>query len=443
MIKTRRDFLTRVGQAGGYSAAFATMQSLGLMPMLASAASELSLPADAGKGVKVAVLGGGIAGLVSAYELRKAGFECTVLEARSRPGGRNWTVRNGTTVEFTDGTKQTAQWDTGNYLNAGPARIPSIHKTMLGYCHELDVPLEVEVNTSRSSLLVNDNAFGGKAVEQRQAINDTRGHVAELLAKCIKQNALDQELNSDDRERMLEFLKQYGDLKGDLKYQGSLRAGASQLPGAGPVTEELRVPLDMHALLDAEFWRGMMFEESLDMQATMFQPVGGMDRIPYAFAKSLGGMVEYEAPVTRDSQDIERRKDRLCKGRRGEDSGSRLLHLRDADHDSEIDSQRFFAAHQHGDQEHELRRRVQGRMGIEKILGDRLQYLWRDFVGDERTDWAGLVSQREDGDADRRGGVGIRDGERLGFREAAGRRIEAGGVASGGGEAASRLREHI
>jgi monoamine oxidase len=297
MIKTRRDFLMRVGQAGGYGAAFATMQSLGLVPMLASAASELSLPADAGKGVKVAVLGGGIAGLVSAYELRKAGFECTVLEARSRPGGRNWTVRNGTTVEFTDGSRQTAQWDTGNYLNAGPARIPSIHKTILGYCHELDVPLEVEVNTSRSSLLVNDNAFDGKAIEQRQAINDTRGHVAELLAKCIKQNALDQELSSEDRERMIEFLKQYGDLKGDLKYQGSLRAGASQLPGAGPVTEELRVPLDMHALLDAGFWRGMMFEESLDMQATMFQPVGGMDRIPYAFAKSLGGMVEYNAPV--------------------------------------------------------------------------------------------------------------------------------------------------
>ena len=34
------------------------------------------------------------------------------------------------------------------------------------------------------------------------------------------------------------------------------------------------------------------------MQATMFQPVGGMDRIPYAFAKALGTMVKYGAPVT-------------------------------------------------------------------------------------------------------------------------------------------------
>jgi len=34
------------------------------------------------------------------------------------------------------------------------------------------------------------------------------------------------------------------------------------------------------------------------MQATMFQPVGGMDRIPYAFAKALGDTVQYGAEVS-------------------------------------------------------------------------------------------------------------------------------------------------
>ena len=33
------------------------------------------------------------------------------------------------------------------------------------------------------------------------------------------------------------------------------------------------------------------------MQATMFQPVGGMDRIPYAFASRLGGVVKYRCAV--------------------------------------------------------------------------------------------------------------------------------------------------
>src|SRR5271165_6010665 len=294
---SRRDFLARLAEAGGYAAAFSSMHALGLMTATVAEGEELKLQPGAGNGVKVAILGGGIAGLVSAYELGKAGYHCTVLEARSRPGGRNWTVRGGTKVEFTDGLVQTGEWGPDNYLNAGPARLPSIHKTILGYCNELGVPLEVEVNTSRSSLLVNDNAFGGKAIEQRQAVNDTRGHVAELLAKCVNQNALDQQLTGDDHEKMLAFLRVYGDLNRDYVYAGSPRAGVSQLDGAGPVREELRPPLPMHALLDAEFWRGMLFEEQLDMQATMFQPVGGMDRIPYAFARKLGSLVRYDCPV--------------------------------------------------------------------------------------------------------------------------------------------------
>src|SRR5215469_4112935 len=53
----------------------------------------------------------------------------------------------------------------------------------------------------------------------------------------------------------------------------------------------------MHSLLDANFWQGMMFEEILDMQATMFQPVGGMDRIPYAFAKKLSNTVQYDSCI--------------------------------------------------------------------------------------------------------------------------------------------------
>jgi len=53
----------------------------------------------------------------------------------------------------------------------------------------------------------------------------------------------------------------------------------------------------MSALLDASFWPGVMFEEGLDYQATMFQPVGGMDRIPHAFAQKLGKAVKYGCPV--------------------------------------------------------------------------------------------------------------------------------------------------
>ena len=80
---TRRDFLSRVGQAGGYSAAFLAMQGLGLMQ-----ASALPVPIAAepgsGKGSSVVVLGGGIAGLVAAYELRSLGYAVQTLDAGTR-----------------------------------------------------------------------------------------------------------------------------------------------------------------------------------------------------------------------------------------------------------------------------------------------------------------------------------------------------------------------
>src|SRR5215472_4802234 len=136
MSLTRRALIQRMAQVGGYSAAFSTMRALGLIA--SPGISTLpQLAADFGKGKKVVILGAGIAGLVAAHELRKAGFECTILEARKRPGGRNWTIRGGDDVEFTDGTLQRCDWKNGGYLNAGPARIPSIHTLMLGYCQEL------------------------------------------------------------------------------------------------------------------------------------------------------------------------------------------------------------------------------------------------------------------------------------------------------------------
>src|SRR5215469_11548138 len=153
---TRRDFLLRVGQAGGYSATFLAMQGLGLVQPSRAMTAPLAA-AGSGKGVRVVVLGAGIAGLVAAYELRALGYECTLLEALGRPGGRNWTVRHGDMVEFIDGTKQRCEWSEGQYQNFGPARLPSIHPTILGYCRKLGVEMQVEVNMSRSAFLQNDN----------------------------------------------------------------------------------------------------------------------------------------------------------------------------------------------------------------------------------------------------------------------------------------------
>jgi monoamine oxidase len=299
MNLTRRDFIARIARAGGYGAAFMTMHSLGLLGMAETAqAQDFPLPASSGRGTKVIILGAGLAGLVSAYEMRRAGFDCTVLEARERPGGRNWTLRRGSKLVFTDGTSQECIFDEGSYFNCGPARLPSIHKSMLGYCNELGVELEVEVNSSRRTLLQNDAVFGGKPIRQGQAINDSRGYIAELLAKCVQRGALDQAFSQDDYAALLEFLKSYGALKADYQYNGSSRAGDRQLPGAGDQVEIAGEPLSLSDLLKSKFCHPMLFEEMLDMQATMFQPAGGMDRIPYAFAGALGNVIRYNSPIT-------------------------------------------------------------------------------------------------------------------------------------------------
>ena len=87
MSLTRRQFLMRAGQAGGFGATYVLMQSLGLLP-IPEAAADAPLRLVDGRGTRVVILGGGIAGLVAAYELGKAGWSCTLLEARHRPGGR-------------------------------------------------------------------------------------------------------------------------------------------------------------------------------------------------------------------------------------------------------------------------------------------------------------------------------------------------------------------
>jgi monoamine oxidase len=273
------------------------METLGLLPVPGSGAQEPLRHVD-GRGTRVVILGGGIAGLVAAYELGKAGWTCTILEARHRPGGRNWSVRNGTVVEFTDGTQQTCNWAPEHYFNAGPARLPSTHHTMLGYCHELGVALEVEVNSSRSALMQCDKLNGGAPVAERRVIYDTRGHIAELLAKCIRKGALDEELDATDRDRIVTFLRQYGDLKPDLLFRGTDRSGYRIPPGAELQPPVPIDPLPMHDLLDANLWFGTLVEDDFDWQPTMFQPVGGMDRIPTAFAARLQPVIRYGAVVT-------------------------------------------------------------------------------------------------------------------------------------------------
>ncbi len=316
-MATRRDILMRFGAVGGFAAAYTAARGLGLMGSDEAWAGTPDLAPDSGKGVRVVILGAGVAGLSAAYELGKAGYQCTLLEARDRVGGRNFTVRKDTVIEMNDGTRQVCQFDDGYYFNAGPARIPSNHQATLGYCKQFGVAMETEVNWSGSALIQTDRLNGGKAIQMRQAIYDYRGHMAELFAKCVNKGALDDTFSKDDLDRLVSTLGRWGGLPGggngpraaaaigatqipqSLVYAGSTSAGYGVEPGAGDQLGTPRDPLPLSIVGDP-FVQGVAnFTDIIEMQATMQQPVGGMDMIPKAFERELGDVIRKGCEVKR------------------------------------------------------------------------------------------------------------------------------------------------
>src|SRR5580698_4749965 len=99
---------------------------------LAAAAAAAFTPTAfvraAGTKQRVIVVGGGLAGISCAYELRKRGFDAIVLEGQGRAGGRVETLREGL--------------DGGLTGETGGTRIPDTHNMTLAYVREFGLPLE-------------------------------------------------------------------------------------------------------------------------------------------------------------------------------------------------------------------------------------------------------------------------------------------------------------
>lgn len=309
---SRRRFLTRVGVTGGATALYGTMEALGMIASPANAETVPFVPPKSGelssatvRRAKVAILGAGTAGLTTAYELGKAGYDCHIIEARGRPGGRVWTVRGGDKHTDTDGVTQVAKYDSGQYFNAGPSRIPSHHVT-LDYCRELGVAIEPMINANAQGFYYNENTpttdFGPLAsttLTHRQAKADAYGYVAELLATAASRGALNDVLTATDVERLLSFATSFGGLTGG-KYTGGNRRGYTTPPGAGDRPGVVAgPPPSMSAVLQNQLGDRFAFEFGFDQAMMMWQPVGGMDRISATLANEVGKRrITYNAVVT-------------------------------------------------------------------------------------------------------------------------------------------------
>ena len=298
---TKRQFLQSIGAVAGVAAVYRSMNALGMVGPVTVQAATPDLPPGSGSGKSVVILGAGISGLVSAYELSKAGYDCTILEATNRAGGRNLTARSGDVIRE-ENSRQWVGFDPEEHLyaNLGPARIPYHHRTILGYCKAFGVDLEVFTNDNRAAFFHNLDRFEGSPIVGRQVMTDTRGYLAELLAKAVNRNALDDVLTGGDKERILDLLRSYGDLDAaDDLYKGSRRGGYRGEPvNAGLEPGDANDPLDFSQLLSSDFWQFKLhFSQFLDQNPTLLQPVGGMDAIPEAFEERVGHLIRYRSIV--------------------------------------------------------------------------------------------------------------------------------------------------
>ncbi|MDT4989284.1 MAG: hypothetical protein QOI74_3378, partial [Micromonosporaceae bacterium] len=127
--------------------------------------------AIAATGVPVAVIGAGIAGLVTAYELEQRGYRVVILEGSRRIGGRIYSHRFGGDAD-------------SPVAELGAMRIPAGHTYTMGYIATLGLSDELR---PFHSLLADENAYLGTPTGYRRL----RDAPAALLAELRRRHSVD------------------------------------------------------------------------------------------------------------------------------------------------------------------------------------------------------------------------------------------------------------
>jgi monoamine oxidase len=230
---------------------------------------------------KVVVIGAGLAGLTAAYELQQAGHDVTVLEARSRPGGRVYTLRD--------------KFDDNLYAEAGAMAFNSSYKQLLRYTSQFELPT-VEYPAQQNSVVF---ARGKRLVIQR-GVEPVWPFKLTTEEKSLGRAGLDEKYLAPLR-------KEVGNPLDPLWPDASLapydRLTVEQFLLTRGVSQEavdlLKLSLygpDYDKVSALETLCGESFEYSDDKFLTFR---GGNDQLPKAFASRIGDRVRYSAAVTK------------------------------------------------------------------------------------------------------------------------------------------------
>lgn len=233
---------------------------------------------------KIIVIGAGLAGLSAAYELTQGGYDVTILEARSRPGGRVYTLRE----PFADGL----------YAEAGAGRIPDNHAFTLQYIRLFGLTLD----PFRPNSLAQTYHLGG------QGFRVAPGGDLDLAAVPLTLTAAERQhgLAGLWERYVTPVLAEVGDPTAPgwpalslRKFDAVTFAGFLRAQGASPAaTALLELPFyrPHEDRLSALWWlRDAALAQSEERR---YKIRGGNDLLPRAFAAKLAGRIRYGAAVS-------------------------------------------------------------------------------------------------------------------------------------------------
>ncbi len=228
---------------------------------------------------QVLVVGAGLAGLAAAYELEGAGYGVTVLEARSRPGGRVRTYRD----PFADGL----------YAEMGAEYVDASDTHAHFYCRKFG--LEIRTAKLYDGIYLRDRRI------RMQALKD--GTVGLPYEGARKGQLFGQE--AAYTRRLVEMIEDPDNLPAKIEALDAQSVSRLLLAEGAPpdivelytylnATESTARPHEMSALAMVLSHHGASgFNEDVD-EGRIF---GGNDQLPKAFARAISERIRYNCPV--------------------------------------------------------------------------------------------------------------------------------------------------
>lgn len=224
------------------------------LPVLARCGATSSAMGDAsngGDGPRIAIVGGGMAGLHCAWRLRKLGLASTIYEASSRIGGRMYTDRS----TFPDGM----------HCELGGELIDTGHETMRDLATELGIEL-LDYTKDDAALEHLVAHFGGAKLTMQQVLDG----FAPIAAK------IDEALSTltDQEDLFVYYDKANG---GEALDALSIKAWLDTIGATGDVRDLLEVAYTIEYGLDADVQNVLNMLFLISTETSEFKEFGDSD----------------------------------------------------------------------------------------------------------------------------------------------------------------------